>query len=139
MLQRGLAAASVRMSRPGVVVLSASFDPGWTATVDGRSQRTEIVAPALIATTVHAGAHRIVFHYRGWGNYPLLFALGAAALLGLVFTDIRRAQSAGADRRGARGMNQAQSLVLARLFHTSDAAAQRNSDRSRQGCKLNGG
>jgi hypothetical protein len=92
-LQRGLAAASVRMSRPGVVVLSASFDPGWTATVDGRRQRTEMVAPALVATTVPAGTHQIIFRFRGWQDYPLLFALGAAALLALACTDIRRAQA----------------------------------------------
>ena len=92
-LQRGLAAASVRMSRPGVVVLSASFDPGWTATVDGRRQRTEMVAPALVATTVPAGTHQIIFRFRGWQDYPLLFALGAAALLALACTDIRRARA----------------------------------------------
>jgi hypothetical protein len=93
MLQRGLAAASVRMSRPGVVVLSASFDPGWTATVDGRRQRTEMVAPALVASTVPAGTHQIIFRFRGWQDYPLLFALGAAALLALACTDIRRARA----------------------------------------------
>ena len=35
-LERGVATASVRMPTAGVVVLSASFDPGWTARVDGR-------------------------------------------------------------------------------------------------------
>ncbi|HWE11944.1 MAG TPA: hypothetical protein VG365_00455 [Solirubrobacteraceae bacterium] len=94
-LQQGLVAASVRMRRAGVVVLSASFDPGWTATVDGRRQRTEMVAPALVATTVPPGTHRIIFRYRGWQNYPLLFAVGAAALVALVYMDIRRARSPG--------------------------------------------
>jgi hypothetical protein len=98
-LRQGLVAASVRMHQAGVVVLSASFDPGWTATVDGRRQRTEMVAPALVATTVPAGTHRIIFRYRGWPDYPLLFAVGAAALIALVYTDIRRARSAGIARR----------------------------------------
>jgi hypothetical protein len=71
-LQQGLVAASVRMRRAGVVVLSASFDPGWTVTVDGRRQRTEMVALALVATTVPTGTHRIIFRYRGWQDYPLL-------------------------------------------------------------------
>ena len=98
-LQQGLVAARVRMRRAGVAVLSASFDPGWTVTVDGRRQRTEMVAPALVATTVPAGTHRIIFRYRGWQDYPLLFAVGAAALLALAYTDIRRAPSPGIARR----------------------------------------
>jgi Bacterial membrane protein YfhO len=98
-LQRGLVAATVRMRRAGVVVLTASFDPGWTATVDGRRQRADMVAPALVATTVPAGTHRVVFRYRGWPNYPLLFVLGAAALIALAYTDIRRARSPGIARR----------------------------------------
>jgi hypothetical protein len=89
-LQQGLAAARVRMRQAGVVVLSASFDPGWTATVDGRTVRTEMVAPALVATTVPSGTHRIVFRYRGWPDYPLLFGLAAAALFALAYMDIRR-------------------------------------------------
>jgi hypothetical protein len=107
-LQQGQAAASVRMRRAGVLVLSASFDPGWTASVDGRPQRTEMVAPALVATTVPTGTHRITFSYRGWQDYPLLFAVGAAALVALGYMDIRRARSRGmpADvdpsERGAR-------------------------------------
>jgi hypothetical protein len=91
-LQHGLAAASVRMRRAGVVVLSASFDPGWTATVDGRRSRTEMVAPALIATVVPAGTHRIVFRYRGWPDYPLLFAIGAATLFALAYIARRRSR-----------------------------------------------
>jgi hypothetical protein len=94
-LERGLVAADVRMRRAGVVVLSASFDPGWTATLDGRRQRTEMVAPALVATKVPAGTHRIIFRYRGWQGYPLLFAVGAAALMALACMDVRRTRTPG--------------------------------------------
>jgi hypothetical protein len=89
-LRQGQVAASVRMRRAGGIVLSASFDPGWTASVDGRPARIEMVAPALLATTVPSGTHRVLFHYRGWQGYPLLFALAAAVLLALVCVDIRR-------------------------------------------------
>ncbi|MFZ0090084.1 MAG: hypothetical protein WAL63_11285 [Solirubrobacteraceae bacterium] len=89
-LTAGRAAATVAMRRRGVVVLSASFDPGWTATVDGRSQPTEMVAPALVATTVGAGTHRVVFRYRGFRGYPLLFAVSAAALLVLLCAGVAR-------------------------------------------------
>jgi uncharacterized membrane protein YfhO len=88
----------VRMRQAGVVVLSASFDPGWTATVDERRQRTEMVAPALVATTVPAGTHRIIFRYRGWSDFPLLFAVAAAALIALVYRDIRRGRPPGIAR-----------------------------------------
>ncbi len=83
-LTAGRAAATVAMRRRGIVVLSASFDPGWTATVDGRSQPTEMIAPALLATTVQPGAHRVVFRYHGFAGYPLLFAVSAATLLTLL-------------------------------------------------------
>jgi uncharacterized membrane protein YfhO len=82
------------MRQSGVVVLRASFDPGWTATVDGRSQPTEMVAPALVATTGQAGTHRIVFHYAGFRGYSLPFAIGAATLLTLLRAEAARPHAA---------------------------------------------
>ena len=93
-LTAGRATATVAMRRRGVVVLSASFDPGWTATVDGRSQPTEMVAPALVATTVQAGTHRVVFRYRGFRGYPLLLAISAGALLALLCAEVARLHTA---------------------------------------------
>jgi Bacterial membrane protein YfhO len=83
-LAAGLLDATVRMRRPGVTVLSASYDPGWTATVDGRPAPTVIVAPALVAARVPAGTHRVAFRYRGYRDYPLLFAVCAVTLLTLL-------------------------------------------------------
>jgi Bacterial membrane protein YfhO len=79
-LDDGEASATVRMSRPGVVVLSASYDPGWTATVNGRPEPTLMVAPALVAVDVPAGADRVVFSFRGYGDYAELFALSGLTL-----------------------------------------------------------
>ncbi|HSZ38545.1 MAG TPA: hypothetical protein VK817_01160 [Trebonia sp.] len=79
-LDDGQASATVRMSRPGVVVLSASYDPGWTATVNGRREPTVMVAPALVAVHVPAGADNVVFSFRGYGGYPELFALSGLTL-----------------------------------------------------------
>jgi uncharacterized membrane protein YfhO len=87
------------MRRRGVIVLSASFDPGWTATVDGRSQPTEMVAPALVATTVPAGTHRVVFHYAGFRGYSLLFAISAATLLTLLCAEVARPHAAASCKR----------------------------------------
>jgi Bacterial membrane protein YfhO len=79
-LDDGEAAATVRMRRPGVVVLSASYDPGWTATVNGRRRPTRMVAPALIAVDVPAGTDHVVFRFHGYGDYPELLALSGLAL-----------------------------------------------------------
>ncbi len=80
LLEQGEVSATVRVREPGVVVLSASSDPGWTVSVDGHSRHTQMVAPALVATTVPAGSHTIVFRYHGFRGYPLLFALSGLAL-----------------------------------------------------------
>ena len=79
-LDDGEAAATVRMRRPGVVVLSASYDPGWTATVNGRRQPIRMVAPALVAVDVPAGTDHVVFRFHGYGDYPELLALSGLAL-----------------------------------------------------------
>jgi hypothetical protein len=79
-LDDGEASATVRMRRPGVAVLSASYDPGWTATVNGRRRPTRIVAPALVAVDVPAGTDTVVFRFHGYGDYPWLLALGGLTL-----------------------------------------------------------
>lgn len=79
-LARGVASATVRMRRPGIAVLSASYDPGWTATVDGRSRPTRMVAPALVAVDVPAGTDHVVFRFHGYGDYPELLAVDLLSL-----------------------------------------------------------
>ena len=79
-LADGLVSATVTMRRPGVVVLSASFDDGWTGTVDGHPRPTSMVSPALVAIGVPAGTHTVEFRYRGYSGYPELFALCALTL-----------------------------------------------------------
>jgi hypothetical protein len=78
------------MKSPGVAVLSASFDPGWRLTVDGSPGSSFVAAPALIATTLPAGTHRIVYTYIGFASYPSLFALSGLTLAALLVTDISR-------------------------------------------------
>lgn len=79
-LDDGEASATVRMRQPGVVVLSASYDPGWTATVNGRQRPIRMVAPALVAVDVPAGTDHVVFRFHGYGDYPALFALSGLTL-----------------------------------------------------------
>jgi hypothetical protein len=91
-LNHGEAAATLQMRRPGVAVLSASFDPGWTATVNGRRQPTRMVAPALVAVDIPAGTDHIVFRYHGYDDYPELLALSGLtlALIALAPVYLRR-------------------------------------------------
>ena len=96
-LDDGLVTATVTMRRPGVVVLSASFDDGWTASVDGRATATKMVAPALVATDVPAGTHTIGFRYRGYPGYPELFALCALTLAAFAGADAFRRRAAGSE------------------------------------------
>jgi hypothetical protein len=79
-LDDGQASATIRMLRPGVAVLSASYDPGWTATVDGRRRPTRMAAPALVAVAVPAGTDHVVFHFHGYDDYPELLALSGLTL-----------------------------------------------------------
>lgn len=80
-LADGTATAEVTATRWAVVVLSASFDPGWWVSVDGSPAATEMVAPALVAVTVPPGTHQVVFRYHGFAAYPELLALALLSLL----------------------------------------------------------
>jgi hypothetical protein len=102
-LTNGEVRVSVVARRRCVVVLSASFDPGWSATVDGRPVPTQMVAPALVGVPVGPGAHRVVFRYNGFGSYDALWALGALVLLIAILAPslwrrTRGSRSAGAAR-----------------------------------------
>ena len=80
-LGAGEASATVTMRRPGVAVLSASYDPWWTATVNGRREPTRMVAPALVGVDAPAGTDRGVFRFHGYGAYAPLLVLSGLTLV----------------------------------------------------------
>jgi hypothetical protein len=94
-LAEGTAEAVVQMRREAVVVLSASFDPGWHVTVDGRAATALMVAPALVAVEVGPGIHRVVFSYRGFGGEAPLLAAAPLVLAGVGLIDRRRRRRPG--------------------------------------------
>lgn len=97
-LSEGRLTATVRATRAAVVLLSASYDPGWTATVDGRPVATEMVAPALVGVRVPAGLHTVSFTYTGANGYPWLFALAVLSLLSVFLLGrLRRSGPVGGD------------------------------------------
>ncbi len=81
-LARGQLSAQVVMHRPGALLVSVAFDPGWRATVDGRPAPVDMLAPAVMGVQLGAGHHRVQFSYHGYRWYPELAALGALALAG---------------------------------------------------------
>ncbi len=103
-LQNGTARAVVKTNRRATVVLSASYDPGWHATVNGHPAPTVMVAPALVGVVVGRGVHTVTFTYGGYGSYVPLFVLALAVLVVLAFAPVvwRRAR-AHRDVRGVAG------------------------------------
>jgi len=99
-LENGAAHAVVTTNRKATVVLSTSYDPGWSATVDGHPAPTVMVAPALVGVVVGPGVHTVVFSYSGYGSYDALLALALTVLVVLaaapfVWERVRRARIPG--------------------------------------------
>jgi hypothetical protein len=82
-LQDGIFSGTVEASRSAAVLLKATYDPRWTATVDGRSVKPVMTAPSLVSVDVPAGRHVVRFRYAPYGHYPLLLTIGALTLIGL--------------------------------------------------------
>jgi hypothetical protein len=94
------------VDRPGVLVVSQAWFPGWTATVDGRAAPVVRVDGLVQGVPVGPGRHRVELSYRAPG-----LAVGAAAsaatlggLLGWWLLDRRRRSPARVATRagGAR-------------------------------------
>lgn len=81
--QDGFFAGQVTANRTAAVVLKATYDPRWRATVDGRDATPYMVAPGFVAVTVGPGQHSVVFEYVAYPHYALLLAIGALTLLAL--------------------------------------------------------
>lgn len=72
----------VEADRPGYLILTDAFYPGWRATVDGQPVKILRAGPYFRAVPVEAGQHWVEFIYR-----PLSFRLGVAlSLVALLLT-----------------------------------------------------
>jgi hypothetical protein len=71
-------------SSPALLVRSETFDPNWTARVDGRDARVFPADFAFQAVALPAGRHRVVFLYRNplvlWGMFASLTTLFGCAI-----------------------------------------------------------
>jgi hypothetical protein len=74
-------------SMPAYLALSDTFDPGWSATVDGRPAPIRAAYIAFRAVYLPKGTHRVVFTYRpaGFDLGLVLSAFGIALSLFLWF------------------------------------------------------
>ena len=79
-LSNGGVAGTLRARTTTTVLLSASYDPGWHATIDGQPAPTIILAPALVGVTVPSGVHRVVFQYQGFTWIIVLFFVSCLSL-----------------------------------------------------------
>jgi hypothetical protein len=72
----------VRAEGPGLLVVAQSWDPGWSASVDGRPAAVLRVNHAQIGVPLAAGTHRVALRYRARGLVAGAW-LAAAAAAGL--------------------------------------------------------
>jgi hypothetical protein len=93
-LQDGVFTASVEANRPAVVLLKASYDPRWAATVDGLPAKPVMMAPSLVGVDVPFGRHKVRFEYKPYDQYPLLLAVGVLALVALMLIPQHQARRA---------------------------------------------
>ena len=93
-LGNGRAKVKVTLDEVEVVVLAASYDPGWHAQVDGRQASTVMMAPTVVGVRVGSGTHTIQFSYVGFPDYGWLFLLsfGATVFLAIVAFATRQAR-----------------------------------------------
>lgn len=78
----GTYGGQVRADRPAVVLLKASFDPGWQVFVDGARRPPVMVAPSFVGVDIPAGSHTVLFQYRSYTSYPALFLVSGLVLVG---------------------------------------------------------
>jgi Bacterial membrane protein YfhO len=82
----------VRTERPGLLVLTDTYYPGWKATVDGVSVPILATDEAFRSVFVPAGVHDVtfVFRPRTFCTGAAITFLGALALVGYAVWDARR-------------------------------------------------
>ncbi|WP_165230363.1 YfhO family protein [Aquisphaera insulae] len=68
-----LVAVETKSEGPSYLLLADTFDPGWSATVDGQPAEIRPAYVAFRAVYLPAGPHRVIFRYR-----PAGFMTGAA-------------------------------------------------------------
>jgi uncharacterized membrane protein YfhO len=82
-LDNGRFTGRVHADRDAWVMLKESYHPHWTATVDGKPVKAQMLAPSFVGVPVPAGDHVVAFSYRSTASYPGLIAIGVLTLLAI--------------------------------------------------------
>ncbi len=84
-----LVEVEAELPRPGILVLSEAWFPGWVASVDGRPAEILRADYVLRGIPLPAGSHRVRFEYRPVSVQigAALTLLGVCGVLGLVWSD----------------------------------------------------
>jgi uncharacterized membrane protein YfhO len=79
----------VELPRPGILVVSESYYPGWRARVDGAPAEILRADYLLRGVELDAGAHHVSFEYRPWSLRigAVASLAGVAAAGGLAWSD----------------------------------------------------
>jgi hypothetical protein len=90
--------ATIDGPRPAYLFLADTFDPGWTATVDGEPAPIRPAYIAFRAVAVGPGAHTVVFRYEpvGFRAGLALSAVGATLAILMLIGSGRRSRRPGA-------------------------------------------
>jgi hypothetical protein len=83
---------AVSAEGPGLLVLAESWDPGWSASVDGQPTRVLRVNYAQMGVVLHEGVHRVTLRHQPRGLASGL-VLAAAALAALGFSIWRESRA----------------------------------------------
>lgn len=103
---RNSATVDVAASRPAVLVVSQSWSPGWTASVDGRSVPVVRVDGVVQGVAVPAGRSHVVLWYRAPGlvTGAAVSATTALALAVAMFVGRRHGQGCQNENHSRRSM-----------------------------------
>ncbi len=100
----GVMTAETVSAQARFLVVSESWHPGWTATIDGRPQRIYKTDVALMGIEVPAGEHEVALRFRpqNWGLAKLANAIsvGMVCLLAAFAVWRRRRRDLGQKDRG---------------------------------------
>ncbi len=91
-----------KATAPSLVVLTDSYYPGWTATVDGHPASLQRVDYLLRGVRIGPGRHTIVMQYKptSWTIGWIISLLSLLTILGAVATAIRQRRRAGSQPAG---------------------------------------